>query len=797
MSLNRRQWLKASAGLATLAVAGRGSAEQTSGVSAPVGAEFADLPPEPLRLWYPRPATQWVEALPLGNGRLGAMVWGGAKHERIQFNEDTFYAGGPYDSVPKGAQDVLAKVRDLLFAGRYAEAETLADAHLMGTPRKQMPYQPVGDLVLDFLEIAETNGNRRELDLRRALVSSQFEARGLQHRREAIISPVDQVFALRLSGDQPGRISLRVSLQTDQAIGDVLPDGDAGLLLQGRNSAAFGIEGKLRYALRLRLVPIGGRLQRRGERIDVQGADELLVLVAAATSYRRFDDVSGDPEAITQAHIEAAARRSWTQLLADHETAHQALFDRVSIDLGRSDPTLRDLPTDVRVARFGDSADPELAALYHQYGRYLLIASSRAGSQPANLQGIWNDLLTPPWESKYTININTQMNYWPAEANALAECIEPLERMIFDLADSGAKVAREMYGAPGWVVHHNTDLWRQAAPVDGAPWGMWPMGGVWLLQHLWDRWDYGRELDYLRRIYPLFRGAAEFFLASLVEDPNTGAMVTAPSLSPENRHPFGASLCAGPAMDAQLLRDLFDQVVEAARLLQTDAALSTALQAMRKRLPPHRVGEAGQLQEWQADWDMQAPERHHRHVSHLYALHPSSQINLRDTPELAAAAKRSLQLRGDNATGWGVGWRINLWARLRDGEHAFRVLRGLLSPSLTYPNLFDAHPPFQIDGNFGGCAGITEMLLQSWGGTVFLLPALPSAWPSGEVTGLRVRNAAQVSLRWRAGRLLEATLRSEHGGDYQLAYEDQTMSLTLRAGEAVRISHRDDRLVRA
>jgi len=797
MSLDRRQWLKATAGLATLAVAGSGSAEQPTDEVLSSKADLSDLPPEPLRLWYTRPATQWVEALPLGNGRLGAMVWGGAKSERIQFNEDTFYAGGPYDAVPKGAREALPKVRELLFAGRYAEAEALADAQLMGSPRKQMPYQPLGDLVLDFLEIAETNGYRRELDLSRARVSSRFEARGLQHRREAIISPVDQVFALRLSGDQPGRINLRIALQTDQEFAELFPDGDNGLRLSGRNSAAFGVDGALRFALRLRVLPIGGRLQRRGERLEVRDADEVLLLVAAATSFRRFDDVSGDPEAITQAQIEAASRRTWHALSTDHEAAHRELFDRVQLDLGRSDPALRALPTDQRLARFAETADPELVALYHQYGRYLLIASSRAGSQPANLQGIWNDLLSPPWESKYTININTQMNYWPAEANALAECVEPLERMIFDLAESGTKVAREMYGAPGWVVHHNTDLWRQAAPVDGAPWGMWPMGGVWLLQHLWDRWDYGRELAYLRRIYPLFRGAAEFFLATLVEDPNSGAMVTAPSLSPENRHPFGASLCAGPAMDAQLLRDLFDQVIEAARLLQLDAELAVQLQALRQRLPPHRIGEAGQLQEWQADWDMQAPEPHHRHVSHLYALHPSSQINLRDTPELAAAARRSLQWRGDDATGWGVGWRINLWARLRDGEHAFQVLRRLLSPSLTYPNLFDAHPPFQIDGNFGGCAGITEMLLQSWGGAIFLLPALPSAWPRGEASGLRVRNAARIVLRWTDGRLLDATLQSERGGDYSLVYEDQTMSLTLRAGESARVALRDRRLVRA
>lgn len=805
MALSRRDLLKTTAALA--AVGGVGVAfpgEAGAAVPAPGDPVRA----APLKLWYPRPATQWVEALPVGNGRLGAMVWGGARNERIQINEDTLYAGGPYEPTPTTALAALPQVRELLFAGKYAEAEALANATMMATPNKQMPYQPVGDLVLDFLEISETNGYRRELDLASAVATSTFEARGTQHLREVFASPTDQCVVVRLSSGKPldpgawwnpapGRISLRIGLDSDQPHAQVDADRDAGLLLHGRNDAAFGIEGKLRFALRLRVLANGGSISRRGDRIEVRGADEVLLLLSAATSYRRCDDVSGDPEAITRAQLDAASTKSWNALRESHVSAHRALFDRVGIDLGRSDPAIAALPTDQRVARFGEGRDPELAALYHQYGRYLLIASSRAGSQPANLQGVWNDLLQPPWESKYTININTEMNYWPAEANALHECVEPLERMLFELAEKGAHVARTMYGAPGWVAHHNTDLWRQAAPIDGAQWGLWPMGGAWLLQQLWDRWDYGRDLAYLRRVWPLFKGAAEFYAATLVEDPNTHAMVTAPSLSPENRHPFGAALCAGPSMDAQLLRDLFAQCIEASRVLGVDADFARTLGGLREKLPPHRIGKAGQLQEWQQDWDLDAPEIHHRHVSHLYALHPSAQINVRDTPALAAAAKRSLEIRGDEATGWGTAWRFNLWARLRDAEHAYKVLGMLLSPQRTYPNLFDAHPPFQIDGNFGGTAGITELLLQSWGGTVFLLPALPKAWPTGALRGARVRGAAGIDLHWQDGRLAKATLRSDKGGDYQLAYRDQTMELKLRAGEAATVVLRGDRLVRA
>jgi alpha-L-fucosidase 2 len=403
------------------------------------------------------------------------------------------------------------------------------------------------------------------------------------------------------------------------------------------------------------------------------------------------------------------------------------------------------------------------------------------------LQGIWNDRVTPPWGSKYTININTEMNYWPAESTNLAECASPLVAMVRDLARTGEHVARVHYGARGWVAHHNTDLWRAAAPIDG-PQGLWPTGGAWLCTHLWNHYDYGRDAAYLAGIYPLLKGAAQFFLDTLVQHPRHGWMVTNPSVSPENRHRPKIVLCAGPSMDNQILRDLFSQCEKAAEILGRDAEFRKQLVRMRGRLPPHQIGKAGQLQEWLDDWDMEAPEIHHRHVSHLYAVYPSSQINWRDTPELVAAARKSLQIRGDEATGWGIGWRLNLWARLGDGEHAHRILNLLLQPQRTYPNLFDAHPPFQIDGNFGGTSGIVEMLMQSWGGEIHLLPALPAAWPDGSISGLRARGAAELALRWRNGRLVEASMRGDTGGQYLLRYGAKQLKVHLGKGKSARVA---------
>jgi alpha-L-fucosidase 2 len=744
------------------------------------------------RLWYRQPAREWTEALPVGNGRLGAMVFGGTTHERLQLNEDTLWNGGPYDPVNPRAKDALPKVRELIFAGRWAEAQALADKDVMATPLKQMAYQPVGDLLIDMPGLPEgVSAYYRELDLESAVALARFAVGGTTFTREVLVSPADQVVAVRLSADRPGAISCDVALRSPQPEAETRLDG-GDLVLTGSNAEQDGIAGALRFEARLAAILSGGALNGDNERLSVRGADEVTLLLAIATSYRRFDDTGGDPAAIARRQLAAARSKSFARIAADTAQTHRALFGRVSLDLGKTPAA--DRPTDQRIATSASSDDPALAALYFDYARYLLICSSRPGTQPANLQGIWNDSTKPPWESKYTININTEMNYWPAEPLALAECTEPLIAMVRDLAVTGAKTAREMYGSRGWVTHHNTDLWRATAPIDGAQWGLWPTGGAWLCLHLWNRYNYGRDADFLKSIYPLMSGACRFFLDVLQQDPRTGFLVTNPSLSPENVHPHGASLCAGPTMDMQILRDLFGHTMEAAAILRTDDALADELRIARERLAPNRIGAQGQLQEWQFDWDAQAPEPHHRHVSHLYGLFPSDQIDLDATPGLAAAARKSLELRGDESTGWATAWRANLWARLRDGEHAHRILAFLLGPERTYPNMFDSHPPYQIDGNFGGARAIGEMLMQARGESVRLLPALPRAWPTGSVNGLRAPARTAVDLAWRSGALVEATLTSDLAGERTVHLADRSVIVRLEPGRPARL--RGPRLVR-
>jgi alpha-L-fucosidase 2 len=752
-------------------------------VTAKTPAELqAPAPAEPLSLWYTQPASRWVEALPIGNGRLAGMVFGGIVNERIQLNEDTLWAGGPYDPANPEALAALPTARRLIVEGKYQEAEALIGEKMMGRPLRQMPFQPLGDLLLTFSEFPQVEAYRRDLNLDTAIARVTYVAQGVTYTRETFSSAIDQVIVFRISASQPARVSLTVAMSSPQPGASSSVENATTLLLRGTNSEAQGIKGALTFAARARVVAQGGTVQPATDSIAVHNADAVTILLAAATSFRSYSDVSGDPGAITQSQIEAATRKPFPLLRKVHVTDYQRFFRRVSLNLGSSPAASQ--PTDERIRNFASVSDPQLAALYFQFGRYLLISSSRPGTQPPTLQGDWNDQMKPPWESKYTININTEMNYWPAETTNLSELVEPLVAMVLDLSRTGVRTAQVQYGARGWVAHHNTDLWRATAPIDGPAYGMWPTGGAWLCQHLWEHYEFTQDKGFLERVYPALKGAAEFFLDTLVEEPSHKWLVTSPSLSPENRHPFGTSIVAGPSMDMQILSDLFMNTMEAAEILGRDAELRQQLAAARPRLAPSQIGSAGQLQEWLEDWDMKAPDLHHRHVSHLYALFPSDQITARGTPQLADAARRSLEIRGDEATGWGLGWRLNLWARLLDGEHAYRILTLLLTPDRTYPNMFDAHPPFQIDGNFGGTSGIAEMLLQSQSGVIELLPALPKAWPTGSVRGLRARGGFEVDIAWRGGQLTSATVRAMTNNDrVRLRYGATTREVRIFKGQ--------------
>lgn len=766
--ISRRELL---AGTAALALGA-----QTSLVNATGSDRFV---PKPLSLWYRQPADEWVQALPVGNGRLGAMVFGGMALERLQLNEDTFFSGGPYNPLNPEARDALPEVRRLIFEGKFAEAQAYANAHVMSRPLKQMSYQPIGDVLLTLVGLENVSDYVRELDLETAVARTSFISQRTRYVREVFASAPDQLIVMRLTADRARQIHLGISLTSVQAA-TVRTEGSDVLVMSGVGPSEHGIEGRVRFEVRVKIIQRGGSNAIGPAGINIMGADEVVACIAIATNYRRFDDLSADPTAITREHI-AGSTAGYEALLRRHVEDYARLFRGVSLDLGGSEAAF--IPTDRRIADSGSGVDPALASLYFQYARYLMISSSRPGTQPANLQGIWNERPRPPWESKWTINVNTEMNYWLADVAGLGDCIEPLLRMTREIAITGAVVARDMYGARGWVAHHNTDLWRAVTPIDGAEYSLWPMGGVWLLQNLWDHWEFTRDAAFLREIYPLMKGAAEFFFDTLVVHPQDGSLVTVPSLSPENVHPFDAALCAGPAMDRQLLRDLFDRCVSVAEELRIDQEFRTRCREVRARLAPDRIGKAGQLQEWLDDWDLQAPELRHRHISHLYALHPSDQITVEDTPELAAAAQRSLELRGDEATGWGLGWRINVWARLAQGDHAHSVLQMLLAPGRTYPNMFDAHPPFQIDGNFGGAAGIAEMLLQSHRQRIRLLPALPKAWVQGSVTGLRARGGFVIDIRWSQGLLEQVNVTSLSGQPGVLAYRGQRLDVRLKTGQ--------------
>ncbi len=740
-----------------------------------------------MMLWYSKPAATWIEALPVGNGRLGAMVFGGIASERIQLNEQTIWTGGPYDPTRSGGPEALQEIRRLVFAGRYFEAEELFAKSMMGAPAEQMKYQPLGNLTLEFPGHTNATNYRRELDLDAAIARVSYKIGEATYRREVFSSAVDQAVVVRLTADKPGSIWFTAKLDGVTNIktpGDEMHttavSRDGELMLCGKTASWKGIEGRVRYEGRVRILNEGGKLSTNEDTVSVEGANAVTLLIAAATNFKRYDDLTGNPEERVRNYLGRVANKTYEQLRAEHVADHQQLFRRVHLDLPVT--VASSLPTDERLRSYDPQKDPQLMALIFQYGRYLLIGSSRPGGQPANLQGIWNEDMNPAWEGKFTSNINLEMNYWPAETTALPECVEPLVEMIKELAETGGKVARVHYGARGWVFHQNTDQWRHAAPMDGPTWGTFSVGGAWLCTHLWEHYRFSGDRTFLREIYPLLKGCSQFFLDTLVEHPARKLLVTCPSTSPENfpewpgnkryRDNFtgidipGTTICAGSTIDLQILRDLFDACASAGRILETDQTFCAEVDNARQRLAPMQIGRRGNLQEWLDDWSDLEPK--HRHISHLYGLFPSSQITPAATPDLAAAAKVSLNERdeismsrlGDAGTGFGMSWRAACWARLLDGEQANVCLTSLIAHQ-TCPNLFSkCYKAPQVDGAFGATAAIAEMLLQSHAGELHLLPALPTAWPCGKVTGLRARGGFTVDIEWKDGKVTNYRIAS-------------------------------------
>jgi alpha-L-fucosidase 2 len=819
LSIGAGGWVVSTGALGESPVAGGAAVVSLRGPTPGTPSQGTDDEWSDMKLWYRQPAAEWNEALPVGNGRLGAMVFGGTSQERIQLNEDTLWTGGPYDPSREGGAAALPQIQHLIFAGEYAKAHDLFGRTMMGIPYEQMKYQPLGDLLLHFPGHDSVTGYRLELDLDTAVATVTYRVGEVTYRREVFASPVDQVIVVRLTADRPRQISFSANLHgarnqahsnygTDYFWMDGLPPD--GLQLTGKNSDFLGIEGRLRYEARVRARAEGGITEVDYRTLRVDRADAVTLFIAAATSFNSYKDVSGDPAARVEGALEAALDKPYQQMREEHIVEHRRLFRRVAIDLGTS--AAASLPTDERVRRFrrdGEAggidaealrqdADPQLAALYYQFGRYLLISSSRPGTEAANLQGIWNQDSNPWWDSKYTVNINLPMNYWPAEVGNLPELTEPLFDLVEEASEAGRSVAERHWGARGWVLHQNTDLWRATAPMDGPSWGAWPVGGAWLLYNLWEHYVFEPDEDYLESLYPMMRGSVQFFLDILVEHPRYGWLVTVPSNSPENfplrpgngrffdevtgAYLKARTIAAGPTMDMQILRALFDAFAEASATLGVDDELRELVLDARARLAPPQIGRHGQLQEWLEDWDDLEPE--HRHLSHLWGVYPGDEISPETTPELAVAAARALDLRALGGCGWSSSHKMTVWARLLEGDRALENFNYLIAED-TLPNLFSlCGRALQVDGNFGTTAGIVELLLQSQGEMIRFLPSLPEAWATGSVRRLRARGGFEVGFDWRDGRLLTATIRSTRGRPCRIR-SDEPLRVTSDGNEVI------------